>query len=142
MYSLYANKQNIKIISIAFLCKAIAHKVQYFVNCASMEKALSTTIFLSNFMYILFPKYCKNSNNKYNANGEANLQSCAYGYNRWSMSAMRKYLNSVEAKDAWWSPSDNADRPPQQLAALDGFMAGFDADFLKALPGDFRQDTV
>lgn len=79
------------------------------------------------------PLFTLNSNNKYNANGEANLQSCAYGYNRWSMSAMRKYLNSAEAKDAWWSPSDNADRPPQKLSTLDGFMAGFDADFLKAL---------
>lgn len=70
---------------------------------------------------------------KYSESGINNLQRAAYGYNRWSMSAMRQYLNSADAKGGWWTPKNPFDRAPQQLASLDGFMSGFDADFLKAL---------
>ena len=70
---------------------------------------------------------------KYNANGEGNLQSCGYGYNRWKFSSMRKYLNSDAAEGQWWTASDNADRPAQQLATLTGFMKGFESDFLSVL---------
>lgn len=70
---------------------------------------------------------------KYNANGEGNLHSCGYGYNRWALSSMRKWLNSDAAAGQWWVASDNADRPAQQLATLDGFMKGFESDFLSVL---------
>ncbi len=70
---------------------------------------------------------------KYNANGEGNLQSCGYGYNRWKFSSMRKYLNSDAVDGRWWTASDNADRPAQQLATLTGFMKGFESDFLSVL---------
>lgn len=70
---------------------------------------------------------------KYSESGINNLQRAAYGYNRWSMSAMRQYLNSADAKGGWWTPKNPFDRAPQQLASLDGFMSGFDAEFLKVL---------
>lgn len=70
---------------------------------------------------------------KYSESGINNLQRAGYGYNRWSMSAMRQYLNSADAKGGWWTPKNPFDRAPQQLASLDGFMSGFDAEFLKAL---------
>lgn len=62
-----------------------------------------------------------------------NLQSCAYGYNRYSHSAMRQYLNSSAATGAWWAPQHDLDRPPQQLSTVRGFMAGFDEAFLNIL---------
>ena len=70
---------------------------------------------------------------KYSESGINNLQRAGYGYNRWSMSAMRQYLNSADAKGGWWTPKNPFDRAPQELASLDGFMSGFDAEFLKAL---------
>lgn len=73
------------------------------------------------------------SNTKYSNSSVNNLQRSAYGYNRWSMSAMRQYLNSADAKGGWWIPKNPFDRAPQQLSTLDGFMSGFDKDFLDAL---------
>ena len=70
---------------------------------------------------------------KYSQSGINNLQRAGYGYNRWSMSAVRQYLNSAEEKGGWWSPKNPFDRAPQQLSTLDGFMSGFDKDFLSAL---------
>jgi hypothetical protein len=79
------------------------------------------------------PLFTLSTSAKYNANGEGNLQSCGYGYNRWSFSSMRKWLNSSASAGGWWTASDNADRPAQQLATLDGFTKGFDSDFLSVL---------
>ena len=73
------------------------------------------------------------SNTKYSQSGVNNLQRAGYGYNRWAMSAMRQYLNSADAKDVWWAPKNPFDRAPQQLATLDGFMSGFDNEFLQAI---------
>ena len=70
------------------------------------------------------------SNTKYAASGPNNLQRAAYGYNRWAHSANRQFLNSAAAVGAWWNPQNEYDRPPQQLATLSGFMAGFDEAFL------------
>ena len=69
----------------------------------------------------------------YNAGGFGNLQSCAYGYNRWAFSSMRKFLNSSAAAGAWWASSYAGDRPAQQAATLRGFMAGFDEAFLNII---------
>ncbi len=73
------------------------------------------------------------STTKYSQNGINNLQRAAYGYNRWSQSAMRQRLNSDAAAGAWWSPQNPFDRAPQQLSTLRGFMAGFDEAFLNII---------
>jgi hypothetical protein len=67
---------------------------------------------------------------KYGADGLNQLHRCAYGYNRWSQSALRQRLNSAGAAGTWWTPQNRFDRAPDQLAALPGFMAGFDQEFL------------
>lgn len=61
------------------------------------------------------------------------MQRVAYGNNRWQNSAMEQYLNSKDGKGAWWKPRDDYDVPPDQLASLPGFMAGFSDDFLSIL---------
>ena len=69
----------------------------------------------------------------YADSGINNLQRAAYGYNRWSQSGIRQYLNSAAAIGKWWSPQNNFDRPPAQLATYPGFMSGFEDDFLSIL---------
>lgn len=61
------------------------------------------------------------------------LQRAGCGYNRWSQSAMRQWLNSSAAAGAWWTPQNAYDRPPQQLATMRGFMAGLPEDFLSVV---------
>ena len=58
------------------------------------------------------------------------MQSMAYGYNRWSQSALEQYLNSSGAN--WWSPQSNFDRRPDQYNK-NAFMGGFTEDFLEVL---------
>lgn len=80
------------------------------------------------------------SNTVYGTTGMNNLQRAAYGYNRWSQSGIRQWLNSeaaVATVDAngklvggWWEPQNPYDRPPQQITTLRGFMAGLPAEFL------------
>ena len=70
---------------------------------------------------------------KFGATGATNLQMAAYGYNRWSHSALRQYLNSGAAAGEWWVPQHDVDRPPQQLSSVRGFMAGFDEAFLSII---------
>lgn len=65
--------------------------------------------------------------------GINNMQSSAYGYNRWKDSALRQYLNSSEAKGNWWTAQHNFDRKPNELSSKDGFMRGFTEDFLNIL---------
>ena len=61
------------------------------------------------------------------------MQRTAYGYNRWSQSAMRQWLNSDKGVGEWWTPQNDYDRCPDQLATKAGFLTGFDADFLEIL---------
>lgn len=56
-------------------------------------------------------------------------QRICYGYNRWSQSGLRQWLNSRAAAGAWWSPRNDFDRP-EHCATWAGFMADLDADFL------------
>ena len=70
------------------------------------------------------------SSTKYGTSGINNMQRSGYGYNRWSQSAMRQFLNSSAAADSWWTPQNPYDRRPDQLASMRGFMAGFDDAFL------------
>lgn len=61
------------------------------------------------------------------------IQRVGYGYNRWSQSAIRQWLNSSDAVNAWWTPQNNYDRPPNELSTKAGFLTGFDSDFLSAI---------
>lgn len=60
-------------------------------------------------------------------NGKINApERAVYGYNRWSQSALRQWLNSVAAAGAWWTAQNDWDRPPAVAATLRGFLAGYD----------------
>lgn len=61
------------------------------------------------------------------------MQEMAYGLNRWKTSALRQYLNSNKTKGQWWSPQDQWDICPDQLANKDGFLCGMPEDMLKSL---------
>ena len=73
------------------------------------------------------------SSTKYGTSGTNNLQRAAYGYNRWSQSANRQFYNSNAAAGAWWTPQNPYDRAPEQLASVQGFMKGFDEEFLNII---------
>lgn len=61
------------------------------------------------------------------------LERVAYGWNRWSKSAIRQYLNSTATKGKWWKPQSKYDRPPERLTTMNGFLAGYPEDFLKVI---------
>ena len=63
-----------------------------------------------------------------------------WGYNRWSQSAIRQWLNSSAAAGEWWKPQNVFDRPPS-YASRPGYLAGFDAAFVSAL-GEITHSTV
>lgn len=73
------------------------------------------------------------SSTVYGTSGINNMQRSAYGYNRWSQSAIRQWMNSDAAADAWFTPQNPYDRRPDQLASLRGMKAGFDEAFLNIL---------
>ncbi len=56
-------------------------------------------------------------------------QRICYGYNRWSQSGLRQWLNSTADAGAWWSPRNDFDRP-EHYATWAGFMNSLDSDFL------------
>lgn len=60
-------------------------------------------------------------------------QIVAYGYNRWSNSAVRQFLNSAKGVNEWWTPQHLGDVAPEELATKAGFMSGFDEEFLSCL---------
>lgn len=60
------------------------------------------------------------------------MQQVAYGYNRWSQSALRQYLNGGGDINAWWTPQSDYDVAPDQLATIPGFLSGFEDDFIAA----------
>ena len=67
-------------------------------------------------------------------NGNVNApQRIVYGYNRWSQSAIRQWLNSTAAAGAWWTPQNPWDRPPAVAASQRGFLAGYSDSFLNIL---------
>lgn len=55
------------------------------------------------------------------------------GYNRWSQSALRQWLNSGAGVGEWWIPQNNFDRQPDQLSTKAGFLSGFDEEFLSCI---------
>lgn len=73
------------------------------------------------------------SSTKYGTSGLNNMQRSAYGYNRWSQSAMRQFLNSSADAGGWFTPQNPYDRRPDQFATMRGFTAGFEQEFLNIL---------
>lgn len=71
---------------------------------------------------------------KYNSrNGNINsLQEMAYGWNRWSKSALRQYLNSDASVGGWWTAQDEWDIAPNELTTKAGFLSGV-SDELKEI---------
>lgn len=87
------------------------------------------------------------------ANGLNHIQRVLLGYNRWSQSAIRQWLNSAaparvegdeENYPGWWSPQNAFDRIPSQAITYittsgttntgrPGFLSGYDADFIAAM---------
>jgi hypothetical protein len=61
------------------------------------------------------------------------LQEMAYGLNRWKTSALRQWLNSSKPKGQWWTPQDQWDICPDQLASKDGFICGIPEEMLNCL---------
>ena len=56
-----------------------------------------------------------------------------YGYNRWSHSAIRQFLNSAKGVNEWWTAQHLGDVAPEQLSTKAGFMSGFEEEFLSCL---------
>lgn len=85
---------------------------------------------------------------EFKAAGDTDLNSiqCAnYGFNNWSKSAIRQWLNSAGAPEAWWSSQHAFDMRPAELATKHGFMSGFEDDFLatlKPIKIDTAKNTV
>ena len=83
------------------------------------------------------------SENSTSGNGNLNhIQRVMFGYNRWSQSAMRQWLNSSpparnadnpETYPGWWIPQNKYDRIPSQGYTLSGFLAGYEDDFIAAM---------
>ena len=64
-------------------------------------------------------------------NGDLNsMNETGYGWNRWKTSAIRQYLNSDKPKGQWWTPQDEWDIAPDQLATKDGFLRGMPKELL------------
>ena len=67
-------------------------------------------------------------------NGDLNsMQETAYGWNRWSTSALRQYLNSDAGVGAWWTAQDEWDIRPDELASKAGFLSGCPEGFADAI---------
>lgn len=59
---------------------------------------------------------------------------CRYGYNRWSHSAYRQWLNSNSSeKGKWWTAQHLGDVAPNELNNRTGFLSGFEQDFLSVI---------
>ena len=71
-------------------------------------------------------------NNAINGNTNS-LQRGLFGNNRYSVSAMRQYLNSSAAAGSVWTPKHNFDRAPSWATSTAGFLNGMDEDFLSVI---------
>lgn len=56
-----------------------------------------------------------------------------YGYNCWCESAIRQWLNSESCAGNWWEPANPWDAEPDEHRETEGFLVGFDRDFVAAL---------
>ena len=57
----------------------------------------------------------------------------SYGNNRYAHSAIRQWLNSSADAGSWWTSQHTYDAAPDYATTKDGFMKGFDPDFLAVL---------
>ena len=65
---------------------------------------------------------------------DASGNICRWGYNRWSHSAIRQWLNSDSAKKGnWWKAKHLGDVAPNELKNRAGFLSGFEQDFLSVI---------
>ena len=65
-------------------------------------------------------------------NSAPSAQLAQYGSNRWSLSAVRQWLNSAAPRGtSWWISSHQGDGQPQNALTVPGFLSGFDADWLQ-----------
>ncbi len=72
--------------------------------------------------------------NVHKTNGRLNaISRVVYGSGRWSESQIRQWLNSAAAADEWWEPKNNWDRPSAITSTLNGFLWGYDEEFLNIL---------
>ncbi len=60
------------------------------------------------------------------------------GYNKWSVSAIRQYLNSDVTDSGWWTPQHEGDVGPSNMPGMgvgagSGFLCGFEDDFLSCI---------
>ena len=60
-------------------------------------------------------------------------QIAANGWNRYSHSAQRQWLNSSAQKGEWWTPQNDYDVAPSQHNTYNGFMHGIPQKFLDML---------
>ena len=60
-------------------------------------------------------------------------QEMSFGLGRWKTSALRQWLNSNKPKKKWWTPQDQWDICPDQLANKDGFLCGMPEQMLNSL---------
>lgn len=60
-------------------------------------------------------------------------QIAQYGWNRYSMSAYRQWLNSSATAGNWWTAQHEYDAAPAQANTVNGFMHGLPAGFLAML---------
>lgn len=56
-----------------------------------------------------------------------------YGWNRWSYSGLRQWLNSAANAGQWWTSTHTGDVAPDAHGTYNGFMKGFSSDFLNML---------
>ena len=60
------------------------------------------------------------------------VQRARYGNGNYRESAIRQWINSLAAGNAWWTPQNEFDRPPA-YADKPGLLHGMDPDFLAAI---------
>ena len=67
--------------------------------------------------------------NAHTTNGRLNaISRVVYGYNRWSQSGLRQWLNSSQTAGNWWTPLNPWDRPHSLATTKNGFLYGYDAE--------------
>lgn len=72
--------------------------------------------------------------NMWYTNGNINsIPRATTGYNRWSQSEVRQWLNSDADAGEWWTPQNPWDRPSERVAQFAGFLAGVDANLKELL---------
>lgn len=67
-----------------------------------------------------------------NSSGVNFMHRAIFGSNNYRESALRQWINSEKAANAWWAPTNDFDRPPSYANAA-GLLHGMDKDFLDSV---------